>query len=786
MSARAEENHVQQSNIIVQVDIRAMYTNAKYLLLLLLFPVVLCAIEKKDSNVEPKVLSTACSEGFSDFKNWSFGQGKYRKESGWLVVKSVRANPRAISEKTPVGNCSFKATLRSNNDFHWAGLLAKGVYQLVVSNQFGRLELKRKVDGKWKTVAQSNSYRLFVRDRNLFELKISFLGNKVYAFLDDKLLIEYEDSLSVGSGGEYGLLSGWRSDIAWGNVSLRNSIAHKPLLKETLKNITTDGIVEVTWARGLREDNIYFDDELGGIAFKFRTKQKNLASITLVLVLVDVKENQVDRKVIYRTPSAGEDDEVTVKFTAPGRGCFKIALYAGRSTNDLVWIEDIGSFTVVPSLQYLAVTPESYFGGHIDGINADWHLRAAKKLGVAWLRSHDGLQTGWWTRVQPENPDQWQWPYDGIQRLINDRQFSTLGGVLWTPKWASNASPGKYKEETAPPKNWSDFERFVNKLSEHYRQSIKHWEIWNEPHYKGYWRGSPEDYVQLLEKAYSTIHNVDDNFTIIGGGGVPARKIDWIERMLQAGGAKYMDSFSIHYLDPNTATIDMSRLQGLLNEYGFSGPIWNTEESVPSTSFFDQARVRYMDSEARYHFRNACFELVRIYMENISNGVERVFYYQQMDPWRFQEYAKPRITGKKVSGGMWDEGRMLKPIGAAHAALVFALHDRRFVTRIDSDELRVFIFEGPDGATAVQYAEYSSYMAEGGISLKLPINENSSNYKMVDFMGNETEPKLLDGRLNLSIGREPRYLIKSGPDAGQALKKLYTNAFLEQTNTSIH
>ncbi|MCB1828647.1 MAG: hypothetical protein KDI35_00390 [Gammaproteobacteria bacterium] len=756
------------------------------LLVLVIFPANFYGMDLSDSNIKNGQLSTACGDGVFNFDNWDLRGGSYNKEDGWLFVRSENTNPIALLKKRHDGDCTFSVTLRSTKDFHWAGLQAKGIYRLVVNNQFGRLELNRIIDGKWRRVAQLENYKLFIRNRNLFELKISLYGKTVYAFLDGKLHIKYEDNSPIKPGGYFGLMSGWKSEIAWGSISLSQLDAQSIHFQEKQKNRISDGLIEVTKTGGMRDDNIYFDNELPGIEFKIKTDKKDLEEVAIKLVLIDVRENQVAQKEIHLKLKEGEESRITVRFSSPGRGSFKIALFAGRNLEELTWIEDVGGFTVLPRLEKLSSDPASYFGGHTDGVNANWHIQAAKKLGIAWLRSHDGLQTGWWTRIQPESPDQWLWPYDNTQQLIDSQKMSTLGEILWTPKWASQASSGKHKPETAPPKNWSDFERFVTVLIKHYQNSIRHWEIWNEPHHNGYWQGSPEDYALLLEKSYMTIHKSSNMFTVIGGGGVPARKLDWIERLLQAGGAKYMNSFSIHYLDPNTATTDMLHLRSLLNKYGFIGSIWNTEESVPSTSFFDQIRVGYKDPEARYHFRNACFELVRIYMENISNGVERVFYYQQMDPWRFQEYAKPRNTEIEIQGGMWDEGRTLKPIAAAHAALVFALQSRRYMTRIDSGELRVFIFEGPDGATAVQYAEFPSYKAEERIALQLPTSEKSSNYKIFDFMGNEVEPLFLKDHLNLAVGREPRYLIKSGPKAGKVLKELYANAFLKRKKAIAH
>ena len=238
----------------------------------------------------------------------------------------------------------------------------------------------------------------------------------------------------------------------------------------------------------------------------------------------------------------------------------------------------------------------------------------------------------------------------------------------------------------------------------------------------------------------------------------------------------------IHYLNPDTATRDMNKLKNLLSTYGFSGPIWNTEASVPSTSFFSQLKTDQLNLEAKFHYRNACYELVRMYMENIANGVQRIFYYNLFDPWRFKEYSKPRDDINKINHGMWDENRMLKPIAAAHAAMVYALQGRKYSTRIDHKDFHVFIFEDNDGATAVQYAEFPSYQTEETISLKPTIRASLSDFKILDYMGNETIHDKTTGDIQLTISREPRYILLSGQGAGDVLKNIYTEAFLQHHN----
>lgn len=230
-----------------------------------------------------------------------------------------------------------------------------------------------------------------------------------------------------------------------------------------------------------------------------------------------------------------------------------------------------------------------------------------------------------------------------------------------------------------------------------------------------------------------------------------------------------MDIFSIHYLEPDTAKEDMAWLRARLAEVGFSGPIWNSEESVQSTSFLDQCRVDYAELDARYHYRNACYELVRKYMENIANGVSRVFYYDLADPWRFKSFDKPRVEQEsQMTGSLWDEGQTFKPVGAAYPALALAIDGKPFVERIEKGPLQAFVFGDDKSATAVYYVLFPDYqLYQTSDYLVLPAGT------IMDFMGNVTAQSDSQMLRSLPLSRAPVYLTFRGPRAAASLAHLF-------------
>jgi len=718
-----------------------------------------------------------------DSGNWSFKAGDYSIGFDHVSVRSDKSNPKAILSADVIEDSTFRATLISDGNFHWAGILGKQGYRLIVNNQFRRIELQVKKSNVWKTVKSVQGYRIYLSDIRSFELRLTFKGNVVFGFLDGKQLFHYNIKTNENIAGTYGLVSGWNSQLTWKNVLLENYADLTELKKEGKGSANSDHLVEVSYVRSSRVDGIYFDGERPEINFRLRALVDEDLQIEMKSELIDVLGNIIHEKLFLFNSKVEKEVEFNHSFSVERLGSYKLAIYKKGNKGKWQWLEDISGFSVLPKIAFDNIKKDSYFGGHIDGINYSWHLDAIKKLGIRWVRAHDGLQTAWWSRVQPKGEKEWMWPYDKIQKTLKQRGFETLAGILWTPRWASKAPINSKRPQTYKPRDLKLFSNFIEQTGSHYQDDIKYWEVWNEPHHKGYWNGTPQEYVDLLRVAYEALHNTQEDVFVLGGGGLPAGKIDWIERMLQAGAAEYMDGFSIHYLDPNTASENISSLREVLNKYGFSGPIWNTEDSVPSTSFLDQLRAGNMESNARYHFRNACYELVRMYMENIAAGIEKIFYYQQVDPWRRGEHAKARVSEKKISGGMWDEGRTLKPIGMAHAAMVYMLDGQRFVQMLKNKKSKVFIFRGDNVATAVQYAEYDSYQKESRISLLLPQNITIDRLEEVDFMGNRLNIVYENDRINLTISREPRYIRLIGKDADKNLRELYeSSGFRSEVN----
>jgi polysaccharide biosynthesis protein PslG len=73
------------------------------------------------------------------------------------------------------------------------------------------------------------------------------------------------------------------------------------------------------------------------------------------------------------------------------------------------------------------------------------------------------------------------------------RGLNVYATLSYTPAWA-NGGRGR----NAPPLNPDDWYNFVHETVSRYRAQVRHWGMWNEPNFEGFWAGSVEQYLQLI------------------------------------------------------------------------------------------------------------------------------------------------------------------------------------------------------------------------------------------------------------------------------------------------
>jgi hypothetical protein len=152
----------------------------------------------------------------------------------------------------------------------------------------------------------------------------------------------------------------------------------------------------------------------------------------------------------------------------------------------------------------------------------------------------------------------------------------------------------------------SDWSNAVNQAISEFGDLVNTWEIWNEPNFAwdsyGYYNGTAQQYVALMQTAYDNIKAAAPNDIVIGLGGVPlftgaeptpyntyaSQAYVWTQSVVQLGGMKYCDAIAVHaYPYGAYNQISQFAFQYFLQNYQQlcqGKPIWVTEVGQESYS----------------------------------------------------------------------------------------------------------------------------------------------------------------------------------------------------------
>jgi len=253
---------------------------------------------------------------------------------------------------------------------------------------------------------------------------------------------------------------------------------------------------------------------------------------------------------------------------------------------------------------------QTHFGQHRAG--ADELLELVREAGIGWIRDEV-----YWSEVEKER-GVFRFPpaYDHYLRAAQARGLQ----VLLILDFGNAAYTGSEKGAPATEAERAAFACYCREVVKRYEPlGVRTYEIWNEPNASTFWRPqpNPENYTRLLEVAYKSCKEADPASTVLGCS-TSGADLDFIGRVLDAGGGRFMDALSFHpYCQPlppeKKLLTDISKLKGIAP----GKPLWITEFGYSTHS--GPAGV---DEEAQANYAVRAFLLARA-----SPAVERVFWY---------------------------------------------------------------------------------------------------------------------------------------------------------------
>lgn len=186
--------------------------------------------------------------------------------------------------------------------------------------------------------------------------------------------------------------------------------------------------------------------------------------------------------------------------------------------------------------------------------------------------------------TERDSPD---WSHlDQVLELARKHHLRVLGLLLAPPAYISTCPDRGGDAGRCPAADTGEFGRLAGEIAERARDTIRHWEVLNEPDAEWAFAGTPEQYAAMLSAAHDGIKaRVPDARVVLGGISRP-KDTAWLERVFATPGADAIHKFDIagvHLRGPVDPVVHRYReLRAWLAARGFGGPLWVTETGYPA------------------------------------------------------------------------------------------------------------------------------------------------------------------------------------------------------------
>jgi len=210
----------------------------------------------------------------------------------------------------------------------------------------------------------------------------------------------------------------------------------------------------------------------------------------------------------------------------------------------------------------------------------------AEAVGAEFIRV-DIEMSGIFTGPGPAPRDHPDWTHlDEVMELAREHHLRVLGLLLAPPAYISTCPDRGGDAGRCPAADTHEFGRLAGEIAEHAQDTIRHWEILNEPDAGWAFEGTPEQYAAMLSAAHDGIKaRVPDARVVLGGISRP-KDPAWLERVFATPGADAIHKFDIagvHLRGPVDPVVHRYReFHAWLAARGFGGPLWVTETGYPA------------------------------------------------------------------------------------------------------------------------------------------------------------------------------------------------------------
>ncbi len=252
-------------------------------------------------------------------------------------------------------------------------------------------------------------------------------------------------------------------------------------------------------------------------------------------------------------------------------------------------------------------------------------LQLIQDAGIKWIR----VDFDWSQIETSEGNHDWN-ALDSCVDEARARGLCILGNIFGTPSWASmNGGPND------PPSREIYWTNFIAEVVSRFQDKIKYWSMWNEPNLEEFWKGTVEEYLNLiLIPGSETAKAFDPSCQIVGPELAHLHSQNskwniWMRQIFRKGGKDHLDVISHHIydrtgpagifdkLEEEQAPLIPSVFQVLEEEGVDNKPFWITETGWNTKDVSE-------DTQSDYYLE---------FLQNLEHrpSINRIFFYKIID-----------------------------------------------------------------------------------------------------------------------------------------------------------
>jgi hypothetical protein len=370
---------------------------------------------------------------------------------------------------------------------------------------------------------------------------------------------------------------------------------------------------------------------------------------------------------------------------------------------------------------------QTHFGQYRPGV--DDVLDLIKGVGIGWIRDEV-----YWSEIEKEE-GVFRFPpaYDHYLRAAQARGIR----VLLILDFSNSLYSGSEKRAPATEAERQASARYCREVVTRCTPlGVRHYEIWNEPNASTFWRPQPdpEDYAKLLETAYRACKEADPGATVLGCS-TSGADLDFIGRVMRAGGVRFMDCVSFHpYCQPlppeRKLLTDISKVKKLAPDK----PLWITEFGYPT-----YAGAAGVDEETQANYLIRAFLLARTFP-----AVKRVSWYDFQNDGEDPDEAE-------FNFGLVRMNKTPKPAYRAYKTMASLVGD------LPPAELRIagdtYVLRFGEGKAPL----FAVWRLGGAESMEIPCSKGLC--RIIERDGESRTVEVKESVLEIEVSEKPRYIV---------------------------